>query len=220
MRESPLDESLRHLVDAARSHPSGSRERRRALAQLISVLQRSKQLTRPHRGQFQGFYEDIYQEALQRLFTYVCDRIDDYNAERGRVLQWVNFLLSRRFFIEASREVLPTVPKGIDAKTVKRLSLEELDSNQPSELDTQLAPSLSEDLKRYIQEDPERLFQTTCVEKHPSASFQYIALRRLDGYSWKEISTELGVRIPTLSSFYQRCITRFAPQCKQDLLLS
>jgi DNA-directed RNA polymerase specialized sigma24 family protein len=219
MNDHSLDEYLRQLVEIAQQHPPNSRDRKKALAKLISVLQQSKQLTRPRRGQFQGFYEEIYREALQRLFTYVCDRIDDYDAQRGRVLQWVNFLLSRRFFIEASREVLPTVPKGVDPKAVTRLSLEDLDSNNPSELNPQLTPSLSEDLKHYLQEDPDGIFQMTCITQCPKANFQYIALKRLDGYSWQELAAELNLGISTLSSFYQRSITRFAPKCRQDLIL-
>jgi DNA-directed RNA polymerase specialized sigma24 family protein len=218
MNELSLDDYLQQLVEAAQRHPPGSRDRKKSLAKLIGVLQGCGQLARPRRGQFQGLYEDIYREATQRLFTYICDRIDDYSAERGRVLQWVNFLLSRRFFIEASREFLPTVPKGIDAKTVTRLSLEDLDSNNPSELNPQLTPSLSEDLSCYFQEDPGDVFQTTCIADRPRANFQYIVLKRLEGYSWKELSKELDLGISTLSSFYQRCITRFAPQCRKDLL--
>lgn len=219
MNELSLDDYLQQLVEAAQRHPPGSRDRKKALAKLISILQSSQQLTRPRRGQFQGFYEDIYREALQRMFTHVCDRIDDYTADRGRVLQWVNFLLSRRFFNEASREFLPTVPKGVDARTVKRLSLEDLDSNNPSELNPQLTPSLSEDLKYYLQEDPEGLFRGTFVENQPQANFQYIALSRLEGYSWQELSDELNLGVSTLSSFYRRSLTRFAAKCKQDLLL-
>lgn len=219
MDELSLDDYLQQLATTAQRHPPGSRDRKKALAQLVSALQKSGQLTRPRRGQFQGFYEEIYREALQRLFVYVCDRIDDYNPTRGRMLQWVNFLLGRRFFIEASREVLPTVPKGVDAKTIIRLSLDDLDSNNPSELNPQLTQSLSEDLKDYLQEDPDGVFVTTCIAKHANANFQHIALRRLDGYSWKELSEELDLGISTLSSFYQRCITRFGPKCKQDLML-
>lgn len=219
MNESCLDDYLQLLADEAQRHPAGTRKRRQALAKLINVLQNSNRLTRPRSGQFQGFYEEIYREALQRLFTYVCDRIDAYNPERGKVLQWVNFLLGKRFFIEASREILPAVPKGIDARKVTRLSLDELDANNPIELNPQLTPSLSDDLKNYLQEDPNDIFQNTCIGSQPRANFQYIALKRLEGYSWKELSQDLNLGMSTLSSFYQRSISKFSTQCKQDLLL-
>lgn len=217
LEKSQLDDRLRQLALEAQRHPSGSFARRRALTELISALQRSGRLSRPRRGQFQMMYEEIYGEALQRLFSFVCERIDYYNAQKGEVLQWVNFLLNQRFFIEASRDALPTVYKGMDARTVKRLTLENLDQSNPYELNPQLIPLLSQEVKNCLEEDPEGLFEQACVANHPAASFQYIALKRLDGYSWQDLSTELDIAVPTLSVFYQRCLTRFAPKLKTYL---
>ena len=209
-----LDNHLRQLAIAAQEAPQGSRERQRALTVLVSTLLNSRKLSRPRRGQFRGIYEDIYAEALQRLFSFVCDRIDDYSTAKGEVLQWVNFLLSRRFFIEASRDYLPTVYKGMDARSVKRLTLEHLDQSNPSELNPQMVPSLSQEVKACLEEDPEGLFKAASVTNSPSANFQYIAIKRLEGYSWQDLSTEFEIPIPTLSSFYRRCLARFAPKLK------
>ena len=209
-----LDKHLRQLAIAAQKQPKGSSARQRALTELISALLKSHRLCRPRRTQFRALYEDIYAEALQRLFAFVCDRIDDYNLQKGEVLQWVNFLLSRRFFIEASRDYLPVVYKGMDARSVKRLSLEHLDQNNPAEVNPQLIPSLSQEVKDCLLEDPEGLFEQTYVANHPAASFQHIAVRRLEGYAWQDLSDEFDIPVPTLSSFYRRCLTRFAPKLK------
>ena len=209
-----LDNLLRQLAIAAQEEPKGSRARQRALTELISALLSSRKLTRPRKGQFKGLYEDIYAEALQRLFSFVCDRIDDYSTSRGEVLQWVNFLLSRRFFIEASRDYLPTVYKGMDARSVKRLTLEHLDQSNPSELNPQMIPSLSQEVKACLEEDPEGLFKSASVTDRPEANFQYIAIGRLEGYSWQDLSTEFEISVPTLSSFYRRCLARFSPKLK------
>ncbi len=213
-----LDDRLRQLAIAAQNHPQGSSARQRALTELIVVMQRSGKLCRPRRDQFQMLYEEIYAEALQRLFSFIYERIDSYNPQRGEVVQWVNFLLSKRFFIAASRDFLPTVYKGMDARTVKHLTLESLDECNPYELNPQLTPLLSQEVKDCIEEDPEGLFAQASVASHPAASFQYIALKRLEGYSWQDLSIELNIAIPTLSSFYQRCLTRFGPILKTYLL--
>lgn len=209
-----LDSHLQQMAIAAQKYPYASRARHRALSELISTILRSHKLCRPRCSQFQGLYEEIYAEALQRLFSFVCERIDDYSAEKGNVLQWVNFLLNRRFFIEASRDILPTGFKGIDGRSVKRLSLDQLDSNNPNDLNFQLAPSLSEAVKACIVEDPEGLFKQACVVDHPGATFQYIAIRRLEGDAWTDLSAELTVSVPTLSSFYRRCLARFSDKLK------
>ncbi len=217
LEQPQLDTHLRQLAIAAQKQPKGSSSRQRALTELISAMLRSRKLCRPRQGQFRLLYEEIYAEALQRLFSFVCDRIDDYSIQKGEVLQWVNFLLSRRFFIEASRDYLPTVYKGMDARTVKRLTLEHLDQSNPSELNPQLIPSLSQEVKACLEEDPERLFQAACVADHPAANFQYIAVKRLEGYSWQDLSTEFDIPVPTLSSFYRRALSRFAPTLKTYL---
>ncbi len=218
LSQSPLDEHLKQLAIAAQQHPKKSKARQHALAKLLSTIQQSGRLSRPRRDQFQGMYEEIYDEARQRLFSFICEKIDDYSPIRGEVLQWANFLLSQRFFIEASRDVMPTIHRGVGPGRVKRLTLDDLDRNNPIELNPQLTPTLSQQVEQSIEEDPEGIFTETCITNYPTASFKTLALKRLSGYSWQEISTELGISIPTLSSFYQRCLTKFAPKLKEYLL--
>ena len=68
----PLDERLKHLAMEAQQHPPKSQARQRALSQLLNAISQSKRLSRPRRDQFQKFYEEVYAEAVQRLFAYVC----------------------------------------------------------------------------------------------------------------------------------------------------
>lgn len=212
-----LDQQLKQLAIAAQQQPAKSRERQRALARLVRVLQQSKKLVRPRRDQFVGLYEEIYAEALQRLFSHICAKIDSYNPARGEVLQWANFLLNRQFFIEASRELLPTVYKGLDPKSIRPMTIEDLDRSNPVEVNPQLVPLPSQQVRDCLEEDPEALFQHTYIDRHPAANFQFLALKRLDGYSWDDLAIELGIKIPTLSSFYQRCLTKFAPNFRRYL---
>lgn len=213
-----LDKQLATLAQVAQSHPPRSRERQRSLTRLMIQLHQSKKLLRPQRHLFQGFYEEVYAEALQRLNIYICDRIETYSPDKGTVLQWVNFLLSRRFFNEASREFLPVLPRGLDPKTVKRLTLDDLDHYMVLNVNDPNHQSLAQQVYRYIDHDPRGVFQSTYIADYPQATFQAIALRRLDGYSWQEISQEWSMPISTLSSFYQRCLKKFTDQFREDLL--
>lgn len=212
--QSPLDDRLKHLAMEAQQHPPKSQARQRALSRLLNAISQSKRLSRPRRGQFQEFYEEIYAEAVQRLFAYVCEKIDRYSPDRGEVLQWVNFLLNQRFFIEASREVLPVVFQGIDPKQIQRITIDDLDRHKPIEV----IPSLSQEVMQCLEDDPEGLFQAAYVANFPNANFQVLALKRLMGYSWQEISSELNISAQTLSSFYQRSLIKFTPKFKEYLL--
>ena len=211
-----IDERLRAIALDAQKHPARSRLRQRALTRLIGAIQRSGKLCRPNRGQFQGFYEEIYAEALQQLFAFMCDRIDDYDPERA-VLQWANFLLRRRFFIEASREFMPVLPKGVNPKEVKRLTLDDLEHMPQPDTHSPSAPLPTQEIRQYLEDDPTGAFREAHVTNEPQANFRDVALKRLSGYGWKEISVELNVKVPTLSSFYERSLARFAVHIRESL---
>lgn len=212
-----LDVRLKQLALDAQQHPARSPERQRSLARLVSEIGRSRKLVRPFQGQFQNMYEEIYAEAQQRLFLHVCEQIDRYDP-KYEVMQWANFLMKQRFFIEASRDLLAMTSKGSDRQPMKRLILEDLEQQQSVEVRSQASASLSEEVIHCIQDDPDGLFVRTYIEHKPHAHFQYIALRFLEGYSWKDISAELDVKVVTLSSFYQRCLVKFAPKFREYLL--
>lgn len=207
---SEIDDRLRKLALEAQKHPQGSLKRKKAVDRLLRSLQNSQKLCHPPvPPHLQGLYSEIYAIAKQHLFCYLFRKIDTYKPEKGEVLQWVNFLLRRRF-PEAIGEVT-RLGKGkqLSWQNVKRMTLEDLDAN-PSFQDYSV-PSEEDELREYIKEDPDRIFQTAHVSNNPHATFQCIALKTLEGWSWQEISTELGVKVPTLSCFYQRNLKRFKP---------
>ena len=212
-----LNDQMDQLAVLAQSYPSKSRDRQRVLTRLISSIQRSGKLIRPRQELFQGLYEEIYAESVQRLFVYICERIDTYNPGKERVLQWANFILNRQFFIEASRDVLSTAYNVLEPQRMMSLSLEDLDRIDPVELNPEIVPSLSEQVLQYLEEDPQGQFQQTHLTQYPEVNFQYVAIRRLSGFSWQELSTELGVPASTLSSFYSRCLVKFSSKFKEQL---
>ena len=108
--------------------------------------------------------------------------------------------------------------QGIDPKQIQRITIDDLDRNNPSEVNPQLIPSLSQEVMQCLEDDPEGLFQAAYVANFPNANFQVLALRRLTGYSWQEISSELNISAQTLSSFYQRSLIKFTPKFKEYLL--
>lgn len=79
-----------------------------------------------------------------------------------------------------------------------------------------LNPSLSEQIRDYIQKDPANQFQK-CIRGHPNATFQAIALSRLAGKTWKEIAVSLKVGIPALSNFFQRQLKILAPMIRKAI---
>jgi hypothetical protein len=202
-----LDEQLKELALVAQRHPDGTKERRIALTRLIDAIWRSRRLCHPNTCQFQRVYDDIYDEAVQNLFFYICqnDNIRRYDPERASVIAWFNMLLTRRFFPEA----IPKIIGNSNEIQLENFDLELLDSSEPI--------SLFEQVRQCIEDDPEGLFRSEHIREHPEANFQAIATRRYSGVSWKNISAEWSIGIKSLNTFYQRCLKKFAPKFKEYL---
>lgn len=202
-----LDQQLKSLILQAQRHPSLSLERQSALRHLVNGILQSGKLCHPQRGRFSGIYQEIYDEALQELLLYVCQNVEKYNPDRGTVMTWVNMLLERRFFREA-------IPRVMGQQDLKRLTLDDLDTLVSPEN----PPTLTEILQEWVDSDPDHLFRREHIEHQPEASFQALLKRRIAGTSWKEIATEFNLKIPTVSSFYYRCLTKYSTLLKQYCL--
>lgn len=199
-----LDEQLKQLAISAQQHPQLTQGRQLALTQLVQAILKSGRLCRPQRDKFLYRYEEIYEEARQELLFYICQHIDKYNPERGGVMTWCNVLLEQRFFKEA-------IPKVLGKQSIQKMTLSDLDNLAPLEE----PPVLTEIVKECIESDPDNLFKKDHIENYPAANFQALASRRILGKSWKEISAEFDIKIPTVSGFYYRCLNKFSSKLKE-----
>lgn len=199
------EQQLKELALEAQQHPLGTTARRIALSKLFDGIYREGRLCCPYKGQFQGVYEQIYKEAVQDLFLYICKNIDKYDPERGEFMTWVNMLLNQRFFKEAIPKIIGTageikIDSGLE-------NLEDLAFEESEDEDDYI--SAFQKIRRYIEEDPSGIFRKAHIKKYPLVNFREIAIKRWSGVSWKEISDDLDIPIPTLSNFYQRCLEKF-----------
>lgn len=210
LRATLSDDQLKQLALEAQRYPARSSQRQHALNQLIEAIRRSGRLARPHRSKFApAFYDLLYEEAVNQTLTYVCRKIENYDPERGtaqKFMNWVNFRLDRQI-IECRREF-----NEQDAQELPNLNdLEMIAAPAPA------PTSLAHEVRDYIATDPEGVFRSTHIRHHPEASFQAIALARFAERSWEDIAHEFAIKVPTLSSFFQRCCDKFAPQFQRLL---
>jgi hypothetical protein len=68
-----------------------------------------------------------------------------------------------------------------------------------------------------IKEDPQGIFSKTYTCNNRRANFQYIALKKNEGYAWREIAEDLNLKISAISNFYRRCLQEFAPLIQKYL---
>jgi hypothetical protein len=202
-----LYEQLASLVAQACEHPPGSKERQKRLTQIIRLT--ASKL----------WWENTpyYQDALQQTWLYFCRNICEattgqvYNPAYGTVVTWLNAYLKRRlqdFYLDQSRE----------KNTILPLKVYQSGSGDNSEvlntfnnlIATPEAPPIIENVRAWVEADLDGELRATHVKGHLDVNCQVLILRRLPPEaSWKELSEEFGLQIPTLSSFYRRqCLPR------------
>ncbi len=114
-----------------------------------------------------------------------------------------NPLVADSLFFEIAKQSLPTATKlaNIDDEIE---NIPQPEQEQP----------LSEQLRAYLETDPNNLLQKH-IRAHPEATFQVIALKRLEGISWKELSETFNIQIPALSNFFQRHLQKVSPEIRK-----
>lgn len=209
------DQYLEGLAIAAQNTSPNSPERSMYINELLRVIDRSQRL--PFRApQITMTNDEIRAEAKQRLYQYIYKNIGSYDPIRGPVMGWISFMMNRRYFPEAINNLWNHRPKGIDADA-KILSLDQLDNVWLME-NNHGKVSESQLLRQHIDNDVDKKYAKEHIKAHPEANFRFIALKRLDGFKWQEISDELGgIPIPTLNAFYLRCLRKFGPDFKDYL---
>ena len=205
------EQQLQELALQAQQHTLGTTARRITLSKLIDGIYRSGRLCYPYKGRFQGVYEQIYKEAVQDLLLYICRNIDKYNPERGEFMTWVNMLLSQRFFKEAIPKIIGTANEiNIESSELENLSYLTIEESE----DEDDYISAFQKIRGYIEEDTLGTFSEVHIKKYPLVNFRSIAIKRLSGVSWKDISDDFNIPIPTLSNFYQRCLEKFRDELR------
>jgi hypothetical protein len=213
-----FDEQLRSLVTEACGYPLGSPQRQKLLTQIIRLT--ANRLWRES--------TPYYQDALQQTWLYFCRNVCEgltgqiYDPTYGSVITWLNAYLKRRlqdFYINQNREQATTVPLRVGQSTSGgiRETIDPVDNLTAAPQ----APPILEDLVMWVQTDSEGELRRTCIKGRPDVNCQVLILQRLPPeVSWKELSEEFGLSIPTLSSFYQRqCLPRLRKFAELEGLL-
>ena len=203
------DKYLLKLVLIAQNSPVSSKARNLALNKLCIAI--PDKLSRPSASKFCSYfiYLEIIEEALANTLFYICKNIDKYHPKKATVMGWVQFYFTNRIKDVIRKKRLET----------QRIVLISNDSNEDFIYDhpdpNSQSPSLVQEIRQILLDDPENYFKNTHIRGNPDANFQSIALFYLDGLKWEEIAEKFNSKISTLSSFYERKLTEFAPKIKQ-----
>jgi len=143
---------------------------------------------------------------VKRLLPYIL-------GEKILLLLTVIFLLSQlmRKKPVIAESLLFEIAKQSLPKSIKLVDIDDEIENIPQ---AEVEQPISEKLREYFETAPNQLLHKH-IKAHPEVTFQVIALKRLEGTSWKELSVTFNVKIPALSNFFQRHLQKIAPDIKK-----
>lgn len=206
-----LQQLIQEAQDCSIKNADERAKRRIALNKLITAIKSSGKLSKQSQWSYLPNSEDYYNEALQKTFMEICQKIDEYKRQYA-VMAWVNQIFNWRFHdvVNKNRKMGVTqLPKGKEVPRV--LSLDELNQELPGENEV----SESEEIREIVENDPENFLSGEHIKGQPEANLKTIILLLLEGKKWKEISEELDVPMTTASSFYQRRMRKIVPYLKK-----
>ena len=200
-----VDEQLRNLVATACQYPPGHLQRQQCLTKIVRLVTQSRKL----------WYEKNpdYEDALQQTWLYFCQNIceagtgEQYAPQRSSVITWLNHYLKwrlqdvRTFQQKQHHRLISGTAAGVPNKG----NIDMADLTAPPDV-----PPILEETRRWVLADPTGELRNTHLQHRVDITCQLLILRRLPPETgWEQLSTEFGVTISTLSSFYQRqCLPR------------
>jgi hypothetical protein len=190
-----IDPLMMHawLVEA-KSYPVGSRERNRCLTRMLRAI--APALWRANTP----YYGDALQQTWVYFVTHVCTT---YDESRGSLITWLNSYLWYRHRDLSHGSKVPWPPiLSLDASKEEGSTGSFID-DLPSR--TYGSLSLLDQVQAWVEVDSNGSLRSTRLCTHPEVTAQVLICLRLPPETpWKAISTEFGISISSLSTFYRR----------------
>lgn len=180
-----LNEQLRQLVAEARTHPPQSLPRQQKLQQLYRLVMKSGKLWKE--------YTPDYNDALQQMWEYCCQNIEQYDPTLSNVITWLDDYLKKRL------RNLRDAKYRQQAREQKALATETgeiVDPVQhlPARPDIQPILDIWEHTLNWVQTDPDGMLRGTCFRQRAEINCQALFLLRFPSETpWQTIAERFAL---------------------------
>ncbi|NJK39880.1 MAG: sigma-70 family RNA polymerase sigma factor [Oscillatoriales cyanobacterium RM2_1_1] len=189
---------LQQIIAEAQALPPESAERRQKLNQIIRLVTGSGKLWRES--------VDYYNDALQEMWEYCCQHLEDYDPQRSHVITWFDYHLKKRLRVWRDRHYRDQ-NRQITPQIFDDSLLDPLDFVSP---ETQIQPALEiwERTLEWVQADPQHRLCRTCFRRCSQINCQVLFFKRFPHETpWKDIAAEFDLdpaAAKDLPKFYNR----------------
>ena len=196
---SALDAQLKDLVAQACSCAAKSAKRQMVLQQLHYLVTNSNRLWRAS--------EAYYTDALQDMWEYCLQHLEDYDPDRAGVITWLDVNLRRFLQRYRDRHQRNLKRHQSSVQTQDGETLNPID-RVPARPDVSPALEMFNRTLDWLHADPEGVLQKTCFRKRADINAQVLIAKRFpDKIPWKAIATEFNLspaEATDLPKFYNR----------------
>jgi hypothetical protein len=194
-----LDETLRQLVAEACTHPPKSVDRQRALQEIYRLVMKSGKLWRE--------YTPYYADALQQMWEYCCQHLEEYDPALSGVITWLDNYLKKQLRLFRDRQSRDYKRRAGVEQTEQGNFLDPVD-RLPARPELKPTLDLWEKTLNWVQTDPQGILQATCFRKRADINAQTLFLMRFPSEtSWQVIADRFHLtpaEAKDLPKFYNR----------------
>ncbi len=194
-----LHQTLQTLVAEASALPPASVQRQQILQEIYRRVMTAKKLWVEH--------EPYYGDALQDMWEYCFQHLDEYDPAIAGVTTWLNFCLKKQLRRHRDRWI-----RARDRKANPRLTddgelLDPVDT-LPARPGIEPTIDILETTLNWVKADSEGKLRATCFRKRPEINAQALFLLRFpDETPWQTIAGRFGLNsaeAQDLPKFYNR----------------
>ncbi|MBD2067328.1 sigma-70 family RNA polymerase sigma factor [Leptolyngbya sp. FACHB-671] len=194
-----LDETLRQLVAEACTHPPKSVDRQRALQEIYRLVMKSGKLWRE--------YTPYYADALQQMWEYCCQHLEEYDPTLSGVITWLDNYLKKQLRLFRDRQSRDYKRRAGVEQTEQGNFLDPVD-RLPARPELEPTLDVWEKTMNWVQTDPQGILQATCFRKRADINAQTLFLMRFPSEtSWQVIADRFHLtpaEAKDLPKFYNR----------------
>lgn len=196
---STLDQTLQDLIAEAQSLNPKSLKQQQCLQKIYCLVMKSGKLWRE--------YVPYYGDAVQQMWEYCCQHLDEYDPEVGAVTSWFNFRLKKelRRFRDQTKRSLDRTAFPTTTSDGKRLDPVDTLPARPT-IDPVL--DILDKTLAWVKADPDGQLQATRFRKRADINAQVLFLKRFPSETpWSAIAADFDLNTAEakdLPKFYNR----------------
>lgn len=194
-----LHQALQTLVAEASALPPASVRQQQILQEIYRRVMTAKKLWVEH--------APYYSDALQDMWEYCFQHLEEYDPAIAGVTTWLNFCLKKQLRRHRDRWIRERDRKASPRLTDDSELLDPVDS-LPARPAIEPTIDILETTLSWVKTDPEGTLRVTCFRKRPEISAQALFLQRFpDETPWQIIADQFGLtpaEAKDLPKFYNR----------------